>query len=580
MKRSVAMVMVLGVLFLASPVHAQGNGRGKPGGGGGGTTCPQNRLAFLPVTATELQTAIDCADPGATITLRAGSTQIYEGNFVLRHKPEVSEADGTTPKRITIQSSVVSNLAGNVRVTPAKQDSMAWLAVPAGSSSPVLATELKSLDRKTRRAASHYRFVGIKFTTDHWVAHLVRLGTGTEQLVDELPTGIAFDRSYFAGSEGEGSKQGLVANGRDIAVTNSYFKDFKDTANDALAIAIWNGPGPYMIQNNYLEGSGENMMSGGGDPTIPDLVPSDMIVRWNHFFKPPHWTFETSTQAGTPFGKKWRIKNLFELKNARRVTVRGNVFENNWIQADQHGFAIQLTPRNQGGGCRWCTVEDVTFEDNIVRNSTAGINVMATDDTRPSGPLQRVAIRNNLLVNITGNAFPGTPILDRSGRLVQILNPSTTVRRIDLTVDRNTAFSSREVSFSGWNPTSGVAFTNNVIRHNRCTAGNDCGMSGNNTSPGMPSITAWFTSPVVVSGNILFDAGRDRSAEYPAGNQFPDTVSFASSIDQVTGVPSGPNPDYTAVDSTTGAPLGVGVDWPKLEAQTDVATSGVAPAEP
>ena len=349
-KRSVAIVMMLGVVFVASPAQSQGNGRGKPGGGGTGTTCPANRLSFSPITSSEFQIALDCADPGATITLLAGSP--YEGSFVLRQKPVVYESDGTTPKRITIQSHQLANLPPNVRVSPAQQASMAWLAVAAGSANPVITTELKTLDRKIRRAASHYRFAGIRFMTNHWVANLVRLGTGTETVVEELPAGVTFDRSYFAGSAGEGTKQGLVANGRDITVTNSYFKDFKDTANDALAIAIWNGAGPYLIQNNYLEGSGENMMSGGGDPTIANLVPSDFTIRWNHFFKPPAWTHETSTQAGTPFGKKWRIKNLFELKNARHVDVRGNVFENNWVQADQHGFAIQLTPRNQSGGCR------------------------------------------------------------------------------------------------------------------------------------------------------------------------------------------------------------------------------------
>src|SRR4029453_10702365 len=39
--------------------------------------------------------------------------------------------------------------------------------------------------------------------------------------------------------------------------------------------------------------------------------------------------------AGTPpsSGKKWVVKNHFELKNAQRVTVEGNVFENNWAAA-------------------------------------------------------------------------------------------------------------------------------------------------------------------------------------------------------------------------------------------------------
>ena len=44
----------------------------------------------------------------------------------------------------------------------------------------------------------------------------------------------------------------------------------------------------------------------------------------------------------------WTVKNLFELKNAQRVLVDGNVLERNWPQA-QNGYSILLTPRNQDG---------------------------------------------------------------------------------------------------------------------------------------------------------------------------------------------------------------------------------------
>src|SRR5207247_5465886 len=154
-----------------------------------------------------------------------------------------------------------------------------------------------------------------------WVAHLVNLGSGTEREVAELPFDITFDHSYFAGSGGQGTKQGLVGNANNLVVSNSYFKDFKDTANDAQAIVIWNAAGPFLVQNNDLEGSGENIIVGGGDPTITNLVPSNLTVTTNYFFKPTAWTSETSTQKGASFRKTWRIKNLFELKNARDVVV-------------------------------------------------------------------------------------------------------------------------------------------------------------------------------------------------------------------------------------------------------------------
>ena len=43
------------------------------------------------------------------------------------------------------------------------------------------------------------------------------------------------------------------------------------------------------------------------------------------------------------------VKNLLELKNARRVTIDGNLFEYSW-SSGQAGYAIVFTPRNQEGG--------------------------------------------------------------------------------------------------------------------------------------------------------------------------------------------------------------------------------------
>jgi hypothetical protein len=77
--------------------------------------------------------------------------------------------------------------------------------------------------------------------------------------------------------------------------------------------------------NNYLEGAGENLMFGGADPSIPDLVPSDIEIRGNPFFKPLSWKIGHLTYAGRP----WSVKNIFELKNARRVLAEGNLLEHN-----------------------------------------------------------------------------------------------------------------------------------------------------------------------------------------------------------------------------------------------------------
>ena len=164
-----------------------------------------------------------------------------------------------------------------------------------------------------------------------------------------------FDRCYLHGDPKRGSRRGILMNSRSTAVVDSYFSDFKEVGADSQAVAGWNGSGPFKIVNNFLEGAGENLMFGGADPSIPDLVPSDIEIRHNDFVKPLAWRQGDSAYAGVP----WTVKNLFELKNARRVLVDGNLFERNWVHA-QNGFAILFTVRNQDGRASISSVETTT----------------------------------------------------------------------------------------------------------------------------------------------------------------------------------------------------------------------------
>src|SRR5438094_1357322 len=42
---------------------------------------------------------------------------------------------------------------------------------------------------------------------------------------------------------------------------------------------------------------------------------------------------------------------------------------------------------------RSSTIEDVTFQKNLVRHSGSGVNILAADDPNPSQTMKRVAIR-------------------------------------------------------------------------------------------------------------------------------------------------------------------------------------------
>ena len=161
---------------------------------------------------------------------------------------------------------------------------------------------------RTAAAAHHYRFVGIEVTargatrstgpySDNNVVYLESEGGQTSP--SQVPTDIIFDRCYIHGTPTGSVRRGIAMNGARMAVVDSYLSDFHEVGADSQAISGWNGPGPFKVVNNYLEGAGENLMFGGADPSIPDLVPSDIEIRGNHLFKPLSWKIGHPTYAGT-----------------------------------------------------------------------------------------------------------------------------------------------------------------------------------------------------------------------------------------------------------------------------------------
>ena len=317
--------------------------------GGAGTTS-------VPAGAN-LQDAIDRARPGDVLVLESGAT--YVGNFVLPVK--------SGEQYITIRTAGDGDglPRDGQRVLPLHARRLAKLKSP--NRQPVL---------RTAPGAHHWRLQLLELLpTEGGAGDIVTLGDGgpAQNTVSEVPHDLAIDRCYIHGDATVGQKRGIALNSGATTITNSYIADIKAIGQDTQAIAGWNGPGPYTVENNYLEAAGENFILGGSDPPIHGLVTEDVVFRHNHLAKPPAWRSE-----------KWQIKNLFELKNARRVLVEANLMEYVWQEA-QVGYAILLTPRNQDGQAPWVTVEDVTIRRNLVRHAGGALQIIGEDSNHPSG---------------------------------------------------------------------------------------------------------------------------------------------------------------------------------------------------
>jgi hypothetical protein len=427
-----------------------------------------------------LQAALNAAQAGDVIALAPGAT--YIGNFVLPNKGAITDF-------ITLRSAAPDSALPppGIRMTPA----YAAMLPKIRSSNSMSAL-------RTATAANHWRLLFLEFQANlNGYGDVIALGAGdsSQTQLSQVPYALVIDRVYIHGDPVLGQKRGLALHSNDTTIINSYISECKGIGQDTQAIGGFNGPGNYLIENNYLEGATENIMLGGSDPTIPNLVTTNVTFRRNHLRKPLAWrdpiiaspaspaaqpvggggtlaagtyyyrvaaraaagqtnkaTSSASTEvlatiaagttggvtiswtpvvgadeylvygrttsaenvywkttnpyftdtgtagtAGTPSssGTRWAVKNIFELKNAQDVIVEGNVFENIWV-ADQTGYAIVFTPRNQGGRAPWVVVQRITFQHNLVRHAAGGVNILGTDNVAPSQRTTNITVRDNV----------------------------------------------------------------------------------------------------------------------------------------------------------------------------------------
>ncbi len=424
----------------------------------------------------DLQAAINDARPGDVLRLEAGAT--FRGNFVL---PVKAAGEAITIRTSTDDRRLPSE---RDRVSPPQQSLLATIAQVGAE--PAL---------RTAPGTRGWRIVGIRFT-GNGNGDLITLGDGGsgQSSYAQVPEDITLDRVLVLGDPAKGQKRGIALNSGDTTIRNSHIADIKGQGQETQAIAGWNGPGPYLIENNYLEASGIGVLFGGAEPSIGSLVPSNIVVRRNTLARPLEWR-----------DAEWTVKNLFELKNARRVMIEGNVMERNWSDA-QVGFAVLFTVRASGPTARWSTVEDVTFQNNLVRGAAGGINILGFDTERVTQQARNILIRNNLFEDIDSERWGG------SGMFLQVGDEPA-----DITVEHNTVMQSGNLitAYGGTRaaprPIRGFRFVNNIARHN------SFGIFGNGYGVGQPAIDAYFPGGVF-TGNVL--AG-GTARLYPPGNLFP-----------------------------------------------------------
>lgn len=284
--------------------------------------------------------------------------------------------------------------------------------------------------------------------------------------------------------------------------------------SQAVLIGCAGAGAGFLVENNHLESSGENFMSGGCGQMG---YTSDVIVRRNHLYKPMAW------MGGTP---RFLVKNSLELKSCLRCLIEDNILENSWGGFSQNGYSMLLTSKTQSLGTGGVLAQ---LTDIVVRNNSmsggSGIQIAAAKSDPPASlsslGLIRFSIHGNLI------AVDNKKYVSSSGIGMQLTLQDNQAQATGINISNNTWTGAQNSALMlGAVKAGSLTFTNNILfpgTYNSTSTGAQTDCSKNtNTKPAMALTACWtsltFTGNVVVGGN----------SNWPGGTLTPALSPFVS----------------------------------------------------
>jgi Putative Ig domain len=494
----------------------------------------------------DVQAALDGAHCGDTIRLQAGAT--FTGTFrfpalgcdknhwiIVR----TSAPDSILPAeghRLTPCYAGVPTLLGRPHFQCTSPQNVLAKLVAASVIGPVV----------FQTGANHYRLTGLE---------IVRMaGTNTAQALVSVEHGgqaaqIVLDRSWLHGNaEGE-TKFGFNLSGtKYVGIVDSYFSDFHCSALGPCleAHAVWGGAGdyqdgPYKIEDNFLEASGQAIFFGGAPATA---TPTDITIRFNHFFKPWQWMKGNLPFQGGSSGFPFIVRHALELKNAVRVLVENNLIENVWGGFGEAGTAILLTPKNQhtfsgNNVCPTCEVTDVTIRYTRISHASGGFEITTALSDGPDGAPAKAGARfsiHDVVIDDISGKYLG------SGRLFEVGNwwPSNPLNTI--TINHITGFPDPADGILllhnviSYPEMYGFVFTNNIVTSGKYPVWNTGGGRASCAYADVPltSLKNCFTSFKFANNALIADPSQYPPSSWPDRNMFVEdmqSIGFRSSVE-------------------------------------------------
>ena len=326
-----------------------------------------------------LQAALNAAVPGDVVLLEAGAE--FVGNFVLPAKT------GDAP--IIVRSSPSATLppAGQ-RIQPGYAPALARVRSP---------NTMAAL--RTAPGAHHWELQYLEFAANQrGYGDIIQLGDGSsdQHTLAQVPHHFVLSHLYVHGDPLQGQKRGIALNAAHVTIRDSYISDCKGVGNDTQAIGGWNGPGPVLIENNYLEGAGENVMFGGADPAIAGLVADGITFRRNYVSRPMSWrdpiipavqglsaaaeaggtlppgTYSYRVVARRPVGQGITGRSTASIDATAVAATAGSSVRLSWSPVP-HATEYQVYGRFAGAQSLFWTVTGTTFVDTGAAGSAGAV---------------------------------------------------------------------------------------------------------------------------------------------------------------------------------------------------------------
>lgn len=213
------------------------------------------------------------------------------------------------------------------------------------------------------------------------------------------------------------TKNGINNDAMFVDIDGVQVRNIARVGQESHALVMWNVPGPLSVKHTVLEAGSICFLSGGENPTIPNTIPTGLVFDDVLFTRPVEWRT-----------RDYACKNAFELKCAQDVVVKNSVLENVWTQG-QTGSAIVLTPAQYGNSPE-TIVQNVLFDNNVIRNAGNGVNALGFTQ---KDPVQFPTRRGNNYKFIN-NEWQVTRTLGSQGALVMLGNEPNVVEFTDETV--------------------------------------------------------------------------------------------------------------------------------------------------